>query len=197
MAGNGRRKEQTKIERLTPGVEAVKSSRVSRAAGSVGSSSVRMASQSSPGNRSRMASSPGGRGAQRAGGAKAPARKGAGASSSSRKGAANVPAMPADSRMIQQVRQKWEAMQPHEQQRFFSIVLLLLSIFLLFALTFWHTQPLFQPLSNFFTSLFSWAEIPFCLGLIAFAVAHLIEGARNIRFIRWSLVLGLAGLLVL
>lgn len=197
MAGNGQRKEQTKAERLAPGVEATKSSRVSRAAGGMGSSSVRVASQSSSSNRARAASSPGGRGGAQRPGGETPARKGASAGSSGRKGAANVPAMPADSRVIQQMREKWEAMQPHEQQRLFSIALLILSLFLLFGLTFWHDQPLFQPLSNFFTSLFGWAEIPLCLGLIAFAIAHLIEGARNIRFIRWSLVLGLVGLLVL
>ena len=35
------------------------------------------------------------------------------------------------------------------------------------------------------------------LGLIAFAIAHLIEGTRKTRFIRWSLVLGLLVLLLL
>jgi DNA segregation ATPase FtsK/SpoIIIE-like protein len=105
--------------------------------------------------------------------------------------------MPADSRVIKQMREKWDGMQPHEQQRLFSIALLVLACFLLFALTFWSNQPLFKPLTNFFVGVFGWAEIPLCLGLIAFAIAHLIEGARNIRFIRWSLVLGLLGLLVL
>jgi DNA segregation ATPase FtsK/SpoIIIE-like protein len=88
-------------------------------------------------------------------------------------------------------------MQPHEQQRTFSIVLLVLALFLLGALTLWRDLLLFKPLANFFSSMFGWAEIPLCLGLIAFAIAHLIEGARNIRFIRWSLVLGLLGLLLL
>ncbi|HEY0755829.1 MAG TPA: DNA translocase FtsK [Ktedonobacteraceae bacterium] len=185
MAGNGQRKEQSKAARLAPGVESGKASRVSKAAGNIGSSSVRVESRpASSGVRSRSAAG---------GSSKATSRKVAPAVPTSRKGAA----MPADSRVIKQVREKWDAMQPHEQQRLFSIILLMLALFLLLALTIWRNQPLFKPLADFFTSLFGWAKFPLCLGLIAFAIAHLIEGARNIRFIRWSLVLGLAGMLVL
>ncbi|HXR66885.1 MAG TPA: DNA translocase FtsK, partial [Ktedonobacteraceae bacterium] len=198
MAGNGQRKGQQKVERLAPGMETGKSSRVSKAAGSVGSSSVHVDSRPPSSNRARGASNSGGRaGGQRvATNVKATSKKGAPAGSASKKGAAG-PAMPVDSRMIKQVREKWDDMQPHEQQRMFSIVLLVIALFLLLALTLWRSQPLFMPLANFFSGMFSWAEIPLCLGLIAFAIAHLIEGARNIRFIRWSLVLGLSGLLVL
>ena len=200
MAGNGQKKEQQKVERLVPGVETGKASRVSKAAGSIGSSSVRVESRPPASSRSRAVSnaSAGERaGSQRTpANAKATGRKGAPTSAASKKGAAG-PAMPADSRVIQQMRARWDEMQPHEQQRTFSIVLLVLSLFLLGALTLWRDQALFKPLTSFFVSVFSWAEIPLCLGLIAFAIAHLIEGARNIRFIRWSLVLGLLGMLVL
>ncbi|HEX7734583.1 MAG TPA: DNA translocase FtsK [Ktedonobacteraceae bacterium] len=200
MAGNGQRKERPRVERLAPGVEAGQSSRVSRAAGSLGSSSVRVEARQVPAsNRPRSGSNAGGRaaGARPPANGKASSRKGTPASSTSRKGAAASPAVPADSRLIKQVREKWDDMQPHEQQRMFSVVLLLLALFLLLALTAWRAQPLFKPLTDFFSSIFGWAAIPLCLGLIAFAIAHLVEGARNIRFIRWSLVLGLLGLLVL
>ena len=190
MAGNGPKKEQQKRDRIVPGVEAGKSSRVSKAAGGIGSSSVRVEQRSSsPGSRSRAG---GGRAeSQRS------SKKGPAASPASKRGAAASPPMPADSRLISQVRDKWSDMQPHEQQRVFSIVLLVLACFLTLALTFWRTGPLFHPLASFFFSLFSWAAIPLSLGLVVFAVAHLVEGLRNTRFIRWSLVLGLLGLVAL
>ena len=192
MAGNGQKKEQKKVERIVPGVEAGKSSRVSRAAGSLGSSQMRVEQRSSSsGSRQRSASS------SRASGQSSPSRKRAAGASASRKGPAVGPAMPADSRLIKQARDRWDNMQPHEQQRFFSILLLVLSLFLFLALTLWHNLPLFRPLVDFFFSVFSWGAIPLSLGLIAFAVAHLVEGVRNIRFIRWTLVLGLLVLLVL
>ena len=186
MAGNGQKKEQPKRARIVPGVEAGKSSRVSKAAGSVGSSSVRVEQRSSP-SRQRAAAS----------GQRSSARKGAAASPANKKGAAGAPPLPADSRLIGQVRDKWSGMQPHEQQRVFSIALLVLACFLFLALTFWRTNPFFRPLAGFFFSVFSWGALPLSLGLIAFAIAHLVEGVRNIRFIRWSLVLGLLGLLAL
>jgi len=190
MAGNGQKKEQPKRDRIVPGVEAGKSSRVSKAAGSIGTSRVRVEQRSSsPGPRSRAG---GGRAdSQRS------SRKGPVVSPASKRGAAAGPPMPADSRLISQVRDKWSKMQPHEQQRVFSVVLLVLACLLTLALTVWRTSPLLHPLANFFFSLFSWAAIPLSLGLVAFALAHLIEGVRNIRFIRWSLVLGLLGLVAL
>lgn len=183
MAGNGQKKE-TRSSRIVPGVEAGKTSRVSKAAGSVGSSSVRVEQRATP-------SKP------RANGQRSSAKKGAAATPAKSRSAAPGPAMPADSRVISQVRDRWDALQPHEQQRFFSIILLILSCVLFLALTLWRTQSLFKPLADFFFSVFSWGALPLSLGLIAFAVAHMIEGVRNIRFIRWSLVLGLLGLLVL
>src|SRR5579885_2453516 len=190
MAGNGQKKEQQKRDRIVPGVEAGKSSRVSKAAGSIGSSRVRVEQRSSsPGPRSRAG---GGRAdSQRS------SRKGPAASPASKRGAAAGSPMPADSRLISQVRDKWGTMQPHEQQRVFSVILLILACLLTLALTVWRASPLLHPLASFFFSLFSWAAIPLSLGLVAFAIAHLIEGVRNIRFIRWSLVLGLLGLVAL
>ncbi|HEU5377554.1 MAG TPA: DNA translocase FtsK, partial [Ktedonobacteraceae bacterium] len=194
MAGNRRKQGQEKVERIVPGVEAGKASRVSKAAGSIGSSQTRVEQRAtSPGSRQPVnrSASP-----RRSPGEKPANRKGAAAASPARKKDAFV-GTPADSRLINQVRDKWSDMQPHEQQRFFSIVLLLLALFLFFALTFWRNLPLFKPLADFFFNVFSWSAWPLALGLIAFAFAHLVEGMRNIRFIRWSLVLGLLGLLVL
>lgn len=189
MAGNRQKQEQKKAERIVPGVEAGKASRVSKAAGSVGSSQARVEQRATPsGSRARASS--------RAASEKAVGKKGAAAGAPARRKDAFAGA-PVDSRLINQVRDKWGDMQPHEQQRFFSVVLLLLTFFLFFALTFWRNLPLFKPLADFFFNVFSWSALPLVLGLIAFAFAHLVEGMRNIRFIRWSLVLGLLGLLAL
>lgn len=200
MAGNGQKKEQKKVERLVPGVEAGKTSRVSKAAGSIGSSRVHVEQRASPSS-SRQKGAAGGRvnSPRPVANDKPASKKGAASSPSpaSKRGAAAGPAVPADTRLINQVRGKWNDMQPHEQQRFFSIILLLLAIFLFLALTLWRSLPLFRSLTDFFFSVFSWGALPLSVGLIAFAIAHLIEGARNIRFIRWSLVLGLLGLLIL
>ncbi len=187
MAGNGQKKE-----RLVPGVEAGKSSRVSKAAGSVGSSQARVEQRSFPSGSRRRASSNG-----RANNQVSDSRKGASASPASRRGPVAGSPATADSRLINQVRGKWGDMQPHEQQRVFSVFLLILALFLFLVLTVWSTLPLFRGWSDFFFTVFSWGAIPLSLGLIAFALAHMVEGVRNTRFIRWSLVLGLAGMLVL
>ena len=49
MAGNGQKKEM-RSSRIVPGVEAGKTSRVSKAAGSLGSSSVRVEQRAAPSN---------------------------------------------------------------------------------------------------------------------------------------------------
>ncbi len=194
MAGN----EQKKRERLVPEVDAGKASRVSKAAGSLGSSqTTRMEQRATPSSSRQRANSPASK--QRAGVGKSTAKKSVAGPAASKKGTfAGTPApATADSRLIGQVRDKWDEMQPHEQQRFFSILLLILAGVLFLALTFWRNLPLFKPLADFFYHMFSWAALPVALGLMAFAGAHLIEGTRNIRFIRWSLVLGLLSLIVL
>jgi len=192
MAGNGQKKEQQKRDRIVPGVQSGKSSRVSKAAGGIGSGSMRNEQRSSS-----SSSPPRSRAGARIQGQRS-SRKGPATSVGSKRGAPFRPPMvPADSRLISQVRQRWSRLQPHEQQRIFSVVLLLLACFLTCGLTVWRTLPLFRPLADFFFGLFTWAAIPLSLGLVAFAIAHLVEGMRNIRVIRWSLVLGLLALVVL
>jgi len=189
-------KEQKKEPDKGAGMDSGKSSRVSKAAGSIGSNQVQVEQRSSPAS-SRVRSN--GQASSRSANAGKPAPK--------KKATPNTPAprkrsdfatpQPADSRLIQQVRDGWGNMQPHEQQRLFSVFFLLLALILLGALTIWRDLGLFNPLANFFFSLFGWAAFPLALGLIAFAGAHLIEGLRNIRFISWPMVLGLSSLLIL
>jgi DNA segregation ATPase FtsK/SpoIIIE-like protein len=188
MASNGQQKEPRKA-RVAPDMETGKSSRVSKAAGSISTGSVRIEQRSS-------SSSSGKRAGSRSQ-SQTPARSTAQKTTRRKTPVAPPPPMTADSRLISQMRGKWSDLRPHEQQRLFSGILLVLAFFLLLDLTFWHALPLFKPLADFFFSMFGWLATPLALGLIAFAIAHFIEGTRNIRFIRWSLVLGLLTLSLL
>ena len=109
----------------------------------------------------------------------------------------NQPNPPADSRFIGRVKKRWDAMEPHHQQRFFSILLLLLSLLLFGGLTIWKKAPVLGQIGDFFILFFGWGAYPLAIGLIVFAAAHLVEGLRNVRFIRWSLVLSLFAFLLL
>lgn len=66
-----------------------------------------------------------------------------------------------------------------------------MAIFLLAVLTIFRNVSLFGPLGGTFIALFGWSAYLLAIGLIAFAIAHLIEGIRNKKFIRWPFVIGL------
>src|SRR6266487_1250098 len=187
MAAHDQRKEQKQQARVGPGVDAGKTSRVSKAAGNLGSESMRVEQRSKTSATKQRSNNP------------VPARRSQGNKQGSKKGgSANRPgSAPADSRMIGRMHRKWQSLEPHSKQTIFSLLLLFLSILLFGALTFWHTLPIFGALDGFFFTFFGWGAYLLILGLIAFALAHLIEGTRKTRFIRWSLVLGLLVLLLL
>ena len=187
MAADDQRKEQKKQARVGPSVDAGKTSRVSRAAGSLGSESMRVEQRSKTPATKQGSHKP------------VPGRRSQGNKQGPKKGgSANRPGSgPADSRIIGRMHRKWQSLQPHMKQTIFSILLLGLSILLFGALTIWHTLPIFGALDGFFLTFFGWGAYLLILGLIAFALAHLIEGTRKTRFIRWSLVMGLLVLLLL
>jgi len=187
MAADDQRKEQKKQARVGPSVDAGKTSRVSRAAGSLGSESMRVEQRSKTPATKQGSHKP------------VPGRRSQGNKQGPKKGgSANRPgSAPADSRIIGRMHRKWQSLQPHMKQTIFSILLLGLSILLFGALTIWHTLPIFRSLDGFFLTFFGWGAYLLILGLIAFALAHLIEGTRKTRFIRWSLVMGLLVLLLL
>jgi len=178
MAADDQRKEQKKQGRVGPSVDASKTSRVSRAAGNIGSESMRVEQRSNT---------------------SVPARRSRGNKQTPKKGSsANRPApATADSRIIGRMHRKWQSLEPYHKQTIFSIFLLILSILLFGALTLWHSLPIFGPLDGFFLTFFGWAAYPLIIGMIAFSFAHLIEGMRKTHFVRWSLVLGLLVLLLL
>ncbi len=92
---------------------------------------------------------------------------------------------------------KWNDMQPHERQRVWSIVLLVLSLLLFGSLTIFQTTPLLGNIGKLFLLLFGWSAYLLSLGLVAFALAHLIEGIRNEPVLRWSMVFGLIAIWLL
>ena len=187
MAADDKRNEQRKQGRVGPSIDASKTSRVSRAAGSIGSESMRVEQRSNgPGTKQRSDNP-------------IPARRSRGNKQAPKKGApANRPApAPADSRIIGRMHHKWQSLAPHQQQSLLSIMLLGLSILLFGALTLWRAIPLFGPLGDFFLTFFGWGAYLFAFGMIVFSLAQLIEGMQNKRFIRWTLVAGLITLLLL
>ncbi len=189
MAADDQRKERKQQGRVGPSIDASKASRVSKAAGSFGSKSIRVEQRSNIPATKKRANNP------------VPARRSRGGKQSSKKG--NRPGSPpsdptpADSRLIGNVHRKWQSLESHHQQSIFSFLLLGLSLLLFGALTVWRTIPFFGPLAGFFLTFFGWGAYPLALGLIAFSLAHLVEGMRNIQFIRWSIVAGLLVILLL
>ena len=182
--------------RVGPGVNAdiaQRASRVSRAAGSIGSESMRVEQRSGPipTPATKAKQSPRGQAAtKQAQGSKQTTKK---------RSTPNRPAQAPtnDARFIDWLRQGWANMEPHHQQRFLSLLLLALSLLLFATLTVLRSFPLLDGLRGFFITFFGWGAYLLALGLIAFAVAHLIEGMFNKRFIRWSLVVGLTVLWLL
>ncbi|HWZ20775.1 MAG TPA: DNA translocase FtsK [Ktedonobacteraceae bacterium] len=189
MAAHDERKEQKQKGRVGPGVDAGETSRVSKAAGNLGSESMRVEQRSKTPATKQRSNNP------------VPARRSQGNKQGSKKGgSANRPgsgSTPADSRIIGGMHRKWQSLDSHSKQTIFSLLLLFLSILLFGALTIWHTLPIFGALDGFFLTFFGWGAYLLILGLIAFAIAHLIEGTRKTRIIRWSLIWGLLVLLLL
>jgi ribosomal protein S25/Cdc6-like AAA superfamily ATPase len=189
MAADDQRKERKQQGRVGPSIDASKASRVSKAAGSFGSKSIRVEQRSNTPATKKRANNP------------VPTRRSRGGKQSSKKG--NRPGSPpsdptpADSRLIGNMHRKWRSLEPHHQQSIFSFLLLGLSLLLFGALTAWRTIPFFGPLAGFFLTFFGWGAYPLALGLIAFSLAHLVEGMRNLQFIRWSIVAGLLVILLL
>ena len=108
-----------------------------------------------------------------------------------------APNNPNDTRAIQWAYNKWNDMQPHHQQRAGSIFLLVLSLLLFGSLTLFRSTPVIGNIGNFFIVVFGWSAYLLALGLVAFALAHLIEGIRNEPFIRGSMVFGLIAIWLL
>ena len=159
------------------------SSRVSNVVGSMGSQSARSGQSSNRQNARRQDQSSQKRSQRNKQGTKGGNRP-ANVAPSSPKGTA-------DSRVIAKLRDAWGNMQPHHQQRFLGIIFLVLALSLFAALTVFRAVPVFSVFHGVLTALFGWSAYLLSLGLIAFAIAYFIEGIRNKKTIRWSMVIGL------
>src|SRR5579872_3809035 len=126
MAENGQQKERKK--RIGPGVDGGKTSRVSKAAGSIGSEAMRIEQRSGPTSTKQRAnnSQNAPRRVKASNGKQQqpqPAKKGSSARRPAPAPSAPAP-QPADSWAIAKLHGKWQALAPHHKQRLFSILLL-------------------------------------------------------------------------
>ncbi len=207
MAGNKQNKKAShQNERLASSM-AQGPSRVSKAAGGISSKGTQMEQRSSmPSSRStptpkntlpaRQKQSNNGRNGGQGRGGNQGTRKAAAPNNPNRSNRA-IPNNPApasatrDTRFLHWLRETWNGMEPHHQQRFLGFILLLLSLLLFAALTIFRNVLIFKSLGGFFFALFGWSAYLLALGLIVFAIAHLTEGIRKVHFIRWSFVIGI------
>ncbi len=197
MAGSNPGKSQGKKSskqrgRLGPGL-VQSSSRVSKVVGGGRVQVEQRANHAAQKSSARGSSSPAAKRGQ--------ARSKAGAKKAGPGRSAVAPSPPpgstTDSRLISAIRNAWSSLEPHHQQRLLSVLLLGLALFLFAVLTLLRRIRIFGAISGAFTTFFGWSAYLLALGLIVFAIAHLVEGLRNVRFIRWSLVSGLTCLWLL
>ena len=194
MAGNSKDKEtRGRRERIVPNSDRISTS-VSRAVGSRGSSHGQSARVEQRANISSPASNP-----RSSVAAKTMPRAKSGAVTTkkipavrSNRGNPPTPAPnPRDIRAIQWMHNKWKSLEAHDQQRVFSTALLCLSLLLLASLSILHSHPIFSAIGKVFLDFFGWSAYLLAFGLMAFAIAHLIEGMHKQHYLRWSLVIGL------
>ena len=195
MAGSGQKKE-IRSARVVPEL-ARGSSRVSKAAGGQGTARVQGAQveqrsnipssrQSGRGQSSARSPQPGKVGARSTRKSPAPVTR-----RPSPVAVSTPPVNPRDTQFIKWASAKWGSMEAHHQQRVFSAILLVLSLLLFAALTVFRSAPILSDINKFFLTFFGWSAYLLALGLVAFALAHLVEGIRNQHILRWSLVVGL------
>ncbi|HZO76015.1 MAG TPA: DNA translocase FtsK [Ktedonobacteraceae bacterium] len=189
MAGSGQSKGSKRGERIVPSIERG-SSRVSRAAGSVGSQSAQSMHVE---QRSNVPASR--QGSRSAAGAKQSSQRGKSAASARKNPPSSRPgppsAEPKDTQFIKWAYDKWSSLEARHQQVVLGSLLLFLTLLLLASLTVFRTAPILSGFYKFFLTFFGWSAYLLSLGLVAYALAHLIEGIRNQHFIRWSMVIGL------
>jgi DNA segregation ATPase FtsK/SpoIIIE-like protein len=190
--GNQKNGAQRQKSRVVPSIE-VRSSRVSSAAGGVGS---QRAQKTHVEQRSNIPSSR--QGARNLASPKQTQRgkqdlekkKGA---SPNRPSAISAlpPPDPKDIHFLRWTYEQWNSLDHYQQQSIVSGLLLALSFLLFGALTIFNTVPILSAVEKFFLTFFGWSSYFLVLGLVAYSFAHLIEGVRRQEFIRWSVIFGL------
>ncbi|HET8913178.1 MAG TPA: DNA translocase FtsK [Ktedonobacteraceae bacterium] len=184
------------------------SSRVSRAAGIVGSEQIRVEQRSSaPGSKSRSSGSKStsGTSTRRTQGTRS-ASSGTRKNSPSGRSAASGTGSSKSQQpytgfqgVLPGIWNAWQRVEPHNQRRVYSVLFVLLSLLLFSSLTFFAHAPVLSAFYGFFTTFFGWGAYLLAIGFIVFSFAHLFESFRGNEIIRWSFVIGLIvmGLIVL
>lgn len=108
-----------------------------------------------------------------------------------------VTAVPPNPGALQWANDRWNALEQHHQQRILSILLLILSLTPFSALTVFQAVPILSSINRVLLVFFGWSAYVLAAGLIALAVARLIEAMRRKSFLRTSLVIGLILLFLL
>ncbi len=180
-------------ERLGPSLKPG-TSRVSKATGSHQSVVQRIEQRSNfpaqrPSGSSRGAVSPKQRGKSVSGAA----RRGGAVSTRSKRPSASssAPSSAHDVQFIGWIRDKWNSLESHEQERILGIGFLCVSLLLLASLTVFSSAPVWNGINKFFITFFGWSAYVFAFGLVTFASIHLWESIRKVRVLRWSLIMGL------
>ncbi|MBA2286861.1 MAG: hypothetical protein H0W02_15410, partial [Ktedonobacteraceae bacterium] len=195
MASSNQNKERKgKSERVVPRVDARAGQRTSRASGAAGgiSSKGTQVEQRVNNTPRKGESAPRSRTPRAAGSARPQAN-----TRRSPAPPSSTPAPTRDVRFITWLRDNWQKLEAHQQQRFYSVLLLGLSLLLLAFLTVLRTAPVVSIFYEIFMAFFGWSAYLLAAGLVVFSVANLVEGIRKQPFIRWSLVAGLVVLWLL
>ncbi len=192
MAGRNQKKaaKHQQGERVVPNSENG-SSRVSSAAGNsfhaLNGQNVQSVKVEQRSNVSSAKRSAGGRSTTKTR-SKASGKKG---TSSRRPTPASAAPDPRDTQFIRWAHGKWRGMEPHHQRSLSGFLLLVLFLLLFGVLTVFKTSRITAPIAGFFLNFFGWAAYPLVLGLVAFALARMVEGVRGQRFLSWRVVIGL------
>jgi DNA segregation ATPase FtsK/SpoIIIE-like protein len=202
---NGRRPNGRIVPSIAQG-----SSRVSRAAGSVGSQSIQSARVEQRSNSGGRQSSGRGASSSRQQGQRGKSTQSS--NSSSRRGASSTrpgstrPGNAAgrnsssssspsnaskDVQLLKWIADQWNSLEPHHQKQVWGVVFLFLSLLTFGALTIFQQSSLLGWLNSFLLAFLGWSAYPFVLGLVALALIRLIESIRIQQILRWSMILGL------
>jgi ribosomal protein S25 len=89
------------------------------------------------------------------------------------------------------VRDKWNSLESHEQDRILTIGFLCISLLLLASLTIFSSAPVWDGINKFLITFFGWSAYVFVFGMVTLASIHLWESMSGTRVLRGSLIMGL------
>lgn len=203
MAGSKSNKEAKDQSHRISSEARTSSSRSSKAAGGIGlrTGRLRIEAQRIQKAQVEQRSNSSRQGARSQSASSKPAQRGRGAQGTTKAASSRRPAGvsplsptandPRDTKFIKWAQDKWNSLEPHHQQSIFGFLLLALSLLLFSSLTIFSTAPIWSSINKFFITFFGWSAYLLALGLVAFSLAHFLEGIRRQRFIRWSMAIGL------